>query len=173
MINTNSETRLLYLYYNLYFPSVWAWERHYVCTECYLCMKIASTRHSQSKFLWLPYSLWPKVICLIDPSENFILIEDTHLPYSNLLTNYWLFFFNFILFIYLFTYFIFDSIWVNVLVTQSCPTFCDTMRLLYSWNSPGKNPGVGCHFLLPGIFLTEVSNLALLYWKQILYHLRE
>ena len=27
-------------------------------------------------------------------------------------------------------------------------------RLLCPWNSPGKNTGMGCHFLLQGIFLT-------------------
>ena len=26
-------------------------------------------------------------------------------------------------------------------------------RLLYPWGSPGKNIGVGCHFLLPGDLL--------------------
>ena len=31
-------------------------------------------------------------------------------------------------------------------------------RLLCPWNSPGKNTGVGCHFLLQGIFLTQESN---------------
>ena len=35
-------------------------------------------------------------------------------------------------------------------------------RLLCPWNFPGKNTGVGCHFLLPGIFLTQGSNLCLL-----------
>jgi len=25
-------------------------------------------------------------------------------------------------------------------------------RLLCPWNFPGKNPGMGCHFLLQGIF---------------------
>ena len=30
---------------------------------------------------------------------------------------------------------------------QSCPTLCDT-RLRRPWDSPGKNTGVGCHFLL-------------------------
>ena len=29
-------------------------------------------------------------------------------------------------------------------------------RLLYPWNSPGKNTGVACHFLLQGIFPTQV-----------------
>ena len=36
---------------------------------------------------------------------------------------------------------------------QSCPTPCDPRdslptRLLRPWDSPGKNTGVGCHFLL-------------------------
>ena len=35
-------------------------------------------------------------------------------------------------------------------------------RLLCPWDSPGKNTGVGCHFLLQGIFLTQGSNLHLL-----------
>ena len=35
---------------------------------------------------------------------------------------------------------------------QSCPTLCDPhrqqpTRLLCPWDSPGKNTGVGCHFL--------------------------
>ena len=36
---------------------------------------------------------------------------------------------------------------------QSCPTLCDPYRrkptrLLHPWDCPGKNTGVGCHFLL-------------------------
>ena len=37
----------------------------------------------------------------------------------------------------------------------------------YVWDSPGKNTGVGCHFLLQGIFPTQGSNphlLWLLHW---------
>ena len=34
-------------------------------------------------------------------------------------------------------------------------------RLLYPWNFPGKNPGVGCHFLLQGIFPTQGPNPSL------------
>ena len=30
---------------------------------------------------------------------------------------------------------------------------------------PGKNAGVGCHFLLQGIFSTQGSNLCLLHWQ--------
>ena len=45
-------------------------------------------------------------------------------------------------------------------------------RLFCSWNSPGKNTGVGCHFLLQGIFPTQGLNphlLCLLHCRQILY----
>ena len=42
-------------------------------------------------------------------------------------------------------------------------------RLLCPWNLPGKNTGVGCHFLLQGIFQTQGLNpclLSLLYWQE-------
>ena len=39
-------------------------------------------------------------------------------------------------------------------------------RLLCPWDSPGKNTGVGCHFL---IFLTQGSNPSLLSCSQFLY----
>ena len=42
-------------------------------------------------------------------------------------------------------------------------------RLCRPWDSPGKNPGVGCHFLLQGIFLIWGSNSGLLRYRQILY----
>ena len=42
-------------------------------------------------------------------------------------------------------------------------------RLLCPWDSPGKNTGVGCHFLLQGIFLTQGPNSGLLHCTQILY----
>ena len=41
--------------------------------------------------------------------------------------------------------------------------------LLYPWNSPGKDTGVGCHFLLQGIFPTQGSNPDLLHCRQTLY----
>ena len=31
---------------------------------------------------------------------------------------------------------------------QSCLTLCDPVRLRRPWDSPGKNTGAGCHFLL-------------------------
>ena len=68
------------------------------------------------------------------------------------------------------------STWkVKVLVAQSCLTVCNPMEptsLLCPWGSPDKNTGVGCHFLLWGIFSTQGSNPGLLNCRQILYHLR-
>ena len=46
--------------------------------------------------------------------------------------------------------------------------------LLCPWDSPGENIGMGCHFLLQGIFLTQGSNSCLfhlLHCRHILYHL--
>ena len=42
---------------------------------------------------------------------------------------------------------------------------CLTLRpisLLCPWDFPGKNTGLGCHFFLLGIFLTQGLNLHLL-----------
>ena len=36
---------------------------------------------------------------------------------------------------------------------------------LCPWNFPDRNTGVGCHFLLQGIFPTQGSNLWLLHWQ--------
>ena len=46
-----------------------------------------------------------------------------------------------------------------------------TTRLLCPWNFPGKSTGVGCHFLLQEIFLTQGSNLVLPHCRWMLYHL--
>ena len=43
-------------------------------------------------------------------------------------------------------------------------------HFLTTWSS-GKNTGVGGHALFHGIFLTQESNLGLLHYRQILYHL--
>ena len=42
---------------------------------------------------------------------------------------------------------------------------------LRSWDFPGKDTGVGCHFLLQGIFLTQELNPGLLHCRQMLSHL--
>ena len=65
---------------------------------------------------------------------------------------------------------------VLYLITQSCLTLWDSMDCgspdsSVHEDSPGKNIEVGCHVLLQGIFLTQVSNSGLLYCRGILYHL--
>jgi len=43
--------------------------------------------------------------------------------------------------------------------------------LFMEWNSPGKNTGVGSPTLLQQIFPNRGSNLGLLHYRQITYHL--
>ena len=56
-------------------------------------------------------------------------------------------------------------------VVSSClwPLGLEPARVLCPWNSPGKNTGVDCHFLLQGIFPTQGSNSGLHHCRQILY----
>ena len=51
------------------------------------------------------------------------------------------------------------------------PSGLQPARYLCPLDSPGKNTGVGCHFLFQGIFPTQELNLGLLHWRQILYSL--
>ena len=54
------------------------------------------------------------------------------------------------------------------LVVKSCLTPTHRLlpaRLLCPWDFPGKNTGVGCHFHLQGIFLTQESNPCFLHWQ--------
>ena len=47
------------------------------------------------------------------------------------------------------------------MLSQSCLTSCNpsvTSQAPCPWDSPGKNTGVGCHFLLQGIFSTQGSK---------------
>ena len=58
-------------------------------------------------------------------------------------------------------------------VAQLCPTLCDPMDCSPPGSSvheisPGKNIGVGCHFLLQGIFLTQGLNPGLPHCSQML-----
>ena len=61
---------------------------------------------------------------------------------------------------------------VHAKLLQLCPTLCDPWSVAHqaprTWNSPGKNTGVGCHAFLQGIFPTQGSNphlLGLLHWQ--------
>ena len=58
-------------------------------------------------------------------------------------------------------------------LTLCDPTDCSPLRLLCPGDFPGKNIGVGCHFLLQGIFLTQRLNLNLPHCRQILYYLSQ
>ena len=62
------------------------------------------------------------------------------------------------------------------LVTKSCSILVTSWTVVHqalcSWDFPGKNTGVGSHFLLQGIFLTQGSNPGLLHCRQILYQWR-
>ena len=61
-------------------------------------------------------------------------------------------------------------------VSDACSVMSDSLRLhglestrfLCPWDFPGKDTGLGCHFLLQGIFPTQRSNphlLYLLHWQ--------
>ena len=64
----------------------------------------------------------------------------------------------------------------EVKVKWSCSVLSDSLRprglkptrLLRPWDSPGKDTGVDCHFLLQGIFPTQGSNPGLLHCRQTL-----
>ena len=53
----------------------------------------------------------------------------------------------------------------GIVVSNLWPHGLQPTRLLCPWDSPGKNTGVGCHFLLQRIFPIEGSNPSLLHWK--------
>ena len=73
------------------------------------------------------------------------------------------------------------NVFVNVCVCVciSCSVMPNSLRphglqptrLLYPWDFPGKDTGVGCHFLPQGIFPTQGLNPDLLHCRQTLYHL--
>ena len=59
----------------------------------------------------------------------------------------------------------------SVMSNSLRPRGLQPTRLLCSQNSPGKNIGVSCYFLLQAIFSAQRSNPGLLHCKQILYSL--
>ena len=68
-----------------------------------------------------------------------------------------------------------ENIFVNYISDKSLKSECESHVLLFAtpwtWDFPGKQTGVGCHFFLQGILTTQGSNLGLLHSRQILYHL--
>ena len=61
----------------------------------------------------------------------------------------------------------------KVLVAQSCSTLWDPVnqQAPLSVEFSSKSTGVGCHFLLQGVFLTQGMKPGLLYYRQIRYRL--
>ena len=59
----------------------------------------------------------------------------------------------------------------SIMSNSLWPHGLEPTRLLYPWNSPGKNAGVGSHSLLHGIFPTQGLNPGLLHCRQIIYQL--
>ena len=60
--------------------------------------------------------------------------------------------------------------WSRSVVSDSLrPHGLEPTTLLHPWDFPGKSTGVGCHFLLQGIFLTQGLNPGLLHCRQMLY----
>ena len=64
------------------------------------------------------------------------------------------------------------DMWIELvcLVTKSCLTLCNLTDYSLLGSSvhgdfPGRNMGVGCRFLLQGIFPTQGSNTSLLCWQ--------
>ena len=58
------------------------------------------------------------------------------------------------------------------IVSDFCdPINCSPPGSSVHGGSPGKDMGLGCHFLLQWIFLTQESNRGLLHCRQILYQL--
>ena len=61
-----------------------------------------------------------------------------------------------------------NTIWLCVCSVVSDPLQPHGLyaaRLLCPWHFTGKNTGVGCHFLVQGIFPTQGSKLHLLHWQ--------
>ena len=59
----------------------------------------------------------------------------------------------------------------SVMSNSSWPHGLYPTRLLCPWDFPGKNTGVGFHFLLQWTFLTRELNWGLLHRRRILYQL--
>ena len=51
--------------------------------------------------------------------------------------------------------------WLSRVQLFSIPWAVQPTKLLHPWGFPGKSTGVGCHFLLQGIFPTQGSNRGL------------
>ena len=58
--------------------------------------------------------------------------------------------------------------WSHSVMSDSATLWMVPARHLHPWDFPGKITGVGCYFLLQGVFPTQESNLGLLHCRQTL-----
>ena len=116
-----------------------------------------SQRLSRRAKTLFPLSLLVNVSSRVEPEGNFLASQaDDHFPFKSLPDLP------------------LPSSESESEVARSCLTLCDPVdctRPLGPWDSPGENTGVGCHFLLQGIFPTQGLNPGLLNCRQTLYHL--
>ena len=71
-------------------------------------------------------------------------------------------------------FWLFVAPWTVACQIPPCMESSRPPRFLCSWNLPDKDTGVGCHFLLRGMFLTKGSNLGLPQCRQtLLWAIRE
>ena len=63
-----------------------------------------------------------------------------------------------------------ETVSCSLVSTLLRPHGLQPTRLLCPWDFPGKNTGVGRHFLLRGIFPTQALNHVSCLGRQILYH---
>ena len=63
-----------------------------------------------------------------------------------------------------------ESVRCSVMSVSSVTPWTAAHQVPLSMDSSGKNPGVGSHSLLQGIFLTKGLNMGLLHCRQFLYH---
>ena len=61
--------------------------------------------------------------------------------------------------------------WNRLVVSDSLRPHGPPIRLLWPWDFPGKNTGVGCHFLLQGIFPAQGLDPSISHCRQTLYRL--
>ena len=70
-----------------------------------------------------------------------------------------------------------DCLKVKVKSLSGVQLFSTTWTIAYqaslSMGFPGKNTGVGFHFLLQGILPTQGTNLGLLHCRETLYHMNQ
>ena len=111
-------------------------------------MILHATGHSKKKKSWGALALEAHTL-----SMDFKSLANLAFAYSHLLSN--------------------ATSLVQCQLAQSCLTLCDSRTIAcqapLSMGFSGQ--GVGCHFLLQGIFPAQGLNLGLLHCRPILYHL--